>query len=294
MTIYDAEDIPDPLQLRRTVVALRRLGPQYACVQARLGYFNSRQNLLTRWFTLEYGTWFAFLLPGLVAVDAPIPLGGTSNHFRADVLRHVGAWDPFNVTEDADLGMRLERAGYRVGVLDSVTLEEANSDAINWVKQRSRWYKGYLQTCLVHLRHPGRSWRELGTKGMLGLLLFVGGTPVLAAANAIFWILTAMWFVGQPSWLPGLFTPFIYYVGLLCFTVGNALVIYLNIFTARRLDRPDLLVAALTSPGYWVLMSVAAIKALIQLAFQPSYWEKTTHGLHVQGGSGAAPAGTAP
>lgn len=292
VTIYDAEDLPDPLQLRRAVAALRWLGPAYACVQAKLNYFNATQNLLTRWFTVEYGTWFAYLLPGLVALRAPLPLGGTSNHFRTDVLREVGGWDPFNVTEDADLGMRLHRAGYRVGVLDSLTLEEANSDPINWIKQRSRWYKGYLQTFLVHVRQPLQVARELRGQGLAGLLLFVAGTPLLTACNAIFWLLTAMWFAGRPGWLAALFPPAVYYLGLFCFVAGNFAVVYMNVFAVRHMRRPDLLGAALLSPLYWVLMSLAAIKAVVQLVLNPSYWEKTTHGLHKPTGSAQA-GGTA-
>ncbi len=281
VTIYDAEDIPDPLQLRRAVVALRRLGPEYACVQAQLGYFNSTQNVLTRWFTVEYGTWFAYLLPGLIAVGAPVPLGGTSNHFRTDVLRSVGAWDAHNVTEDADLGIRLARLGYAVGVLESVTLEEANSDPINWVKQRSRWYKGYLQTFLVHARRPWATLRDLGWRGTAGLVLFVAGTPCLTALNGFFWALTLMWFTRHPAWLQALFDSWLYYAGLLCFVLGNLAVLYMNVYTTRQLGRPDLLVAALLSPLYWALMTLAATKAAIQLVASPSYWEKTTHGLHL-------------
>lgn len=281
VTIYDAEDVPDPLQLRRAVVALRRLGPDYACIQAQLGYFNSKQNLLTRWFTVEYGTWFAFLLPGLVSLGAPVPLGGTSNHFRADVLRRVGAWDPHNVTEDADLGIRLARLGYRVGVLESVTLEEANSDAINWVKQRSRWYKGYIQTFLVHTRQLRSVGREIGWRGLLGLFLFVAGTPLLAAVNGCFWALTGMWFLRRSDWISALFPPVVYYAGLICFAFGNAAVLYMNFFTTRRMGRPDLMWSALVMPLYWILMWLAAVKAVVQLVVNPSYWEKTAHGLHL-------------
>lgn len=293
VTIYDAEDLPDPLQLRRAVLALRELGGAYACVQAKLNYFNADQNLLTRWFTVEYGTWFAYLLPGLVALNAPLPLGGTSNHFRADVLREVGGWDPFNVTEDADLGVRLHRAGYRVGVLDSVTLEEANSDPINWIKQRSRWYKGYLQSFLVHVREPVKVAREIGASGMVGLTMFIAGTPLLTACNLLFWVLTAMWFAGEPSWIAQLFPPVVYYLGLACFVLGNFAVVYMSVFAVRHMRRPDLLGAALLTPLYWVLMSLAAIKAVVQLVFQPSYWEKTTHGLHKPAG-GDAMAGPHP
>ena len=281
VTIYDAEDIPDPLQLRRAVVALRRLGPSYVCVQAELGYFNVDQNRITKWFALEYATWFRSLLPGLVALRMPIPLGGTSNHFRAWELRDMGAWDPYNVTEDADLGIRLARSGHRVGVLHSVTLEEANSDFINWIKQRSRWYKGYLMTWLVHLRSPRATVRQLGWRGLLCLNLFVGGTPLAALLNAVLWATTILWFLSRPPVLEEIFVPPFYYLGVICLVFGNATVIYLNALSARTMDRPDLLGTALLSPAYWAMMSLAGAKAAWQLVVKPSYWEKTTHGLHL-------------
>lgn len=281
VTIFDAEDRPEPLQLRRAVAALRRLGEGYACVQARLSYFNSGQNRITRWFAVEYGSWFRFLLPGLTAAQAPVPLGGTSNHFRTDVLRGVGAWDPFNVTEDADLGIRLARLGYRVGVLDSVTEEEANSDFVNWIKQRSRWYKGYLVSWLVHMRQPIRLVREIGVRGLLGLNLFVAGTPLTTVMNPVFWTLIVVWFAEKPNWMGQVFVPPVFYLAMASFVLGNAAVIYTGIMTTRAMGRSDLVGAALTSPGYWVMMSMAAVKAVAQLVRRPSFWEKTTHGLDV-------------
>lgn len=281
VTIYDAEDHPEPLQLRRAVLALRRLGNDFACVQAKLGYFNARQNLITRWFTVEYANWFGILLPGLVAVGAPVPLGGTSNHFRADLLRALAAWDPHNVTEDADLGIRLTRLGYSIGVLDSLTEEEANSDFVNWVKQRSRWYKGYLQTWLVHMRHPVTVHRELGLRGALGLHLFIAGTPLTTFLNPVFWTLVLVWFVQQPAWIALLFPAGIFYLALTCFVIGNAAIIYTNVLTTRVMHDPGLLGAALLVPLYWVMMSIAAVKAVFQLIWAPSYWEKTSHGLHL-------------
>jgi cellulose synthase/poly-beta-1,6-N-acetylglucosamine synthase-like glycosyltransferase len=156
LVIYDAEDEPERDQLKKAVVAFRRLeqgGKQnVVCLQAKLNYFNAHQNSLTRFFTLEYTSWFDLFLPGLHAVRTPIPLGGTSNHFRTDLLQKLGGWDPFNVTEDCDLGMRMARNGYATEVLDSTTWEEANSEVRNWIGQRSRWIKGYFQTHLVHTR----------------------------------------------------------------------------------------------------------------------------------------------
>ncbi|PSR36761.1 MAG: glycosyl transferase family 2, partial [Sulfobacillus thermosulfidooxidans] len=168
VTIFDAEDLPEPLQLKKAIVAFRQHDDKLACVQAKLSYFNAEQNLLTRWFTAEYASWFDLFLPALYRAKLPIPLGGTSNHFRIDRLRELGGWDPYNVTEDADLGIRLYKAGYYASVIDSNTYEEANSEFVNWVRQRSRWIKGYIQTWLVHMRHPIKLYRSMGARGFWG------------------------------------------------------------------------------------------------------------------------------
>jgi len=279
VAVYDAEDIPDPLQLRRAAIALGRAGPDVACIQAKLSYRNPLQNVITRWFTIEYAMWFSFFLPGLSSLRAPIPLGGTSNHFRRDALREMGGWDPYNVTEDADLGIRMFREGYQVEVLESTTLEEANSDFVNWVRQRSRWYKGYLQTFFVHLRTPGEFVEDVGWRGLLHFCLFVGGTPILAALNPIFWAMTVIWFVGHPHFIQAIFPAPVYYAGMLCWGLGNFLIYYLTVLTCRLTGRSELLFQALVVPLYWVMMSVAAAKALWQLVGARSFWEKTFHGL---------------
>jgi cellulose synthase/poly-beta-1,6-N-acetylglucosamine synthase-like glycosyltransferase len=288
VTIYDAEDQPDPLQLRRAAIALSRSGPETVCLQAELSFNNVDQNLLTRWFTLEYAMWFLLFLPGLVSAGGALPLGGTSNHFRRSALVELGGWDPYNVTEDADLGIRLARAGFRCGVLSSTTLEEANSDFINWVKQRSRWYKGYLQTALIHLRRPIQLWREVGWRGATQIVLFVLGTPMLAALNPFFWLMTVLWFAGHPHLIKELFPAPVFYVGTCCWIFGNFLICYLTILTCQFLRRYELLWAALLVPLYWVMMAIAAAKAFWQLFATPTFWEKTTHGLGHRRGAGEA------
>jgi len=279
LTIYDAEDRPDPLQLRRAVYAMRRASPETVCLQAELAYFNPVQNIITRWFTVEYLMWFTQFLPGLAYLDAPVPLGGTSNHFRTSVLREVGAWDPFNVTEDADLGVRLHRLGYRTGVLPSTTLEEANSDFVNWVRQRSRWYKGYLQAWLVHLRHPVTLYRELGWRGFLRFNLFVGGTPLLALLNPVFWLMTLAWFMGHPGFILSIFPAPVYFAAISCWLFGTFMFVYLVLLCAYDAGSVTLVLASALTPAYWVMMAVAATKAVWQLLISPSYWEKTAHGL---------------
>lgn len=279
VTIFDAEDLPEPLQLRRVVVVFDRLGDDVACVQAKLAFHNGTQNLLTGWFTADYALWFNFILPGLMKSHSPIPLGGTSNHIRRSVFDDIGAWDPYNVTEDADLGVRIAESGYSTAVLDSTTLEEANSDPINWVRQRSRWYKGYLQTWLVHMRRPVRLWRVIGTAGMLRFTTLLAGTPIIACLNMVFWMTTLAWLLGQAELIEEIFPWYAYFPALISLVFGNVAVMYVNFVACRETGHSNLWWPCLTVPFYWVLMSIAAIKGTYQLIRNPSYWEKTFHGL---------------
>lgn len=279
VTIFDAEDLPDPLQLRRVAVAFDRLGDDVACVQAKLAFHNGTQNMLTGWFTADYALWFNFVLPGLMRSNSPIPLGGTSNHIRRSVFDEIGAWDPYNVTEDADLGVRIAESGYRTAVLDSTTLEEANSDPINWIRQRSRWYKGYLQTWLVHVRRPVQLWRGIGTVGMLRFTTLLAGTPIIACLNMVFWLITISWLLGQPFLVEEIFPWYVYFPALISLVFGNSAVLYMNLVACRETGNSALWLACLTVPLYWLMMSVAAIKGTYQLIRNPSYWEKTFHGL---------------
>lgn len=280
VTIYDAEDIPEPNQLRQAVAAFRSGDETLICVQSALNYYNCTENYLTRMFTLEYTYWFDFMLPGLDRLGLPIPLGGTSNHFRMAALRKLGAWDPFNVTEDADLGIRAAANGYTVGVINSTTYEEANNAVGNWIRQRSRWIKGYMQTWLVHNRHPLRLLRQIGLKDWLGFQLLIGGTAWVFLINPLMWGLFALWVVFQPGWMRLLFHDWVWLLALLSLIVGNGTAIALNILAVwgRRGNR-KLFWYALSNPLYWSLHSVAAYKGLWQLIRKPFYWEKTTHGL---------------
>jgi cellulose synthase/poly-beta-1,6-N-acetylglucosamine synthase-like glycosyltransferase len=280
LTIYDAEDIPDPDQLKKAIHAFRTGAPSLVCVQAALNYFNRGENFLTRMFTLEYSYWFDYMLPGLDAWRLPIPLGGTSNHFRTDRLRELGGWDPFNVTEDADLGIRASQRGYTVGVIHSTTYEEANCRLKNWLRQRSRWIKGYMQTWLVHNRHPWRSLRRLGLKNWLAYQFFIGGTIITFLSNPLLWGVFLYWLVTQTHGLQKLFpTDWILYVALFNLLIGNALAIGLNILAVLGRRYYELLPYTLLNPVYWQLHSIAAYLALWQLFTKPFYWEKTVHGL---------------
>jgi cellulose synthase/poly-beta-1,6-N-acetylglucosamine synthase-like glycosyltransferase len=190
VVVYDAEDVPEPDQLRRALAALRAAPERLGCLQAQLNIYNSRASWLTRQFTVEYTALFDCILPTLERLDLPVPLGGTSNHFPRAVLDAVGGWDPFNVTEDADLGIRLARAGWHVGVLPSTTWEEAPPTFRVWLGQRTRWLKGWMQTYLVHMRAPRRLWRELGAKRFLAA--GADGGLILSALVQWFYVLVAL------------------------------------------------------------------------------------------------------
>jgi cellulose synthase/poly-beta-1,6-N-acetylglucosamine synthase-like glycosyltransferase len=278
LVIYDAEDRPEPDQLKKTVAAFRRGGPDLAVVQAALNYFNSEENALTRLFTLEYSTWFDLMLPSMDRLNLVIPLGGTSNHFRTDVLREIGGWDPFNVTEDADIGVRCAALGHQVATVNSTTYEEANVAVGNWIRQRSRWIKGYLQTTLVHLRHPVSLVRMTGLRGALSFVLLVGGTPLTFLAAPPLWGITLVNAVLHPDWLsPALdpLAPLTTSILVISFVLTS--ITGVMAMVGRRTWR--LIPWVFLQPFYWILHSVAAYKALWQLIRNPFYWEKTVHGL---------------
>ncbi|AJY77762.1 glycosyltransferase family 2 protein [Paenibacillus beijingensis] len=290
VVIFDAEDRPDPDQLKKVFLTFRSCPDNFACIQAKLNYFNSEQNLLTRWFTQEYSMWFELLLPGIMKLDVPIPLGGTSNHFKMSVLKQMGAWDPYNVTEDADLGVRLYKHGYKTAIVDSRTWEEANSRFFNWIRQRSRWIKGYMQTWLVHMRNPLRLARELGLKGFLGFQVMVLATPVIPLLNPLFWLMVVLWYGWKLEFIPLFFPGYIYYFAATELFIANFLFVFSNIagvyWVIADLKKKNqhfmnysLVKYALLTPLYWVMMSISAYKAAWQLITKPFYWEKTIHGL---------------
>lgn len=279
VVIYDAEDRPDPDQLKKVFLSFGRAGSETVCVQAALSYFNADENALTRMFTLEYSYWFDYMLAGLDARALPIPLGGTSNHFRTRLLRDLGGWDPYNVTEDADLGIRASVVGYRVAVVNSTTMEEANTSIPNFVRQRSRWIKGYMQTALVHARRPRALVGEIGLRRAAAFTLLIAGTPLTFLGMLPGIGVTAVTLLAPAGWTAPLFPEPVLWLSVVDFLLGNATMIYLTMMGPYKRARFDLMVWALLNPVYWVLHSVAAYKGLWQLITRPHYWEKTEHGL---------------
>lgn len=283
VAIYDAEDQPEPDQLRRALAAFRDGGPDVACVQARLCIDNGAESWISGHFAAEYAGQFDVLLPVLSALGLPILLGGTSNHFRRDVLERLGGWDPFNVTEDADLGVRLARAGWRTLVIDSTTYEEAPLSISAWLGQRARWLKGWAQTLLVHGRHPRALVRDLGWRATFALLVLTAG-PFASALLHPFCVAVLAWQAGQgvlglpAGSLAEALVSALTYSTLAVGYGGTALAIGVGL--ARRGERLRQTLAW-SIPFYWLLLSLAAWKALVELVRRPYHWQKTQHGLSV-------------
>jgi cellulose synthase/poly-beta-1,6-N-acetylglucosamine synthase-like glycosyltransferase len=279
--IYDAEDRPEPGQLRSALQALRAGSGDLACVQARLCIDNTADSWLARYYTAEYAGQFDVFLPGLTALRLPLPLGGSSNHFHTATLREVGAWDAYNVTEDADLGMRLARFGYRADIIASTTYEEAPADAGPWIRQRTRWFKGWIQTWLVHMRQPRQLLRELGLPGFLAFQLMIGGSVLAALVHPLF-VAGLVYSIasGSELWQGDNAA-----VAILSALYGTTAVIgylssaFLGWLGLIRRGLSGAVWVLILTPLHWLLLSYAAWRALYQFAVAPYAWEKTEHGL---------------
>ncbi len=276
LTIYDAEDEPEPNQLLKAVSDFENLPKEYACLQARLNFYNARFNILTRFFSMEYGIWFNFLMKALDFFRMPITLGGTSNHFKTDILKKIGAWDAYNVTEDADLGLRFYLNGYKIKMLDSCTMEEAPTNITDWLLQRARWIKGYIQTIFVFNKSITKSCK----------------IPVLHVICTYFYIgFSVYMFLFNPILIMYLFLKsydFIYNIWIIN---GIVALIYTYSSVCAALCCCDFkfvkfsaldICSVILWPFYFILHSLAAYRAIWELFTTPFSWNKTPHGIDEQ------------
>lgn len=281
--VYDAEDAPAPDQIRRIVDRFQSCGPDVACLQGVLDYYNARQSWITRCFTVEYAGWFRVILPALEQLRLPVPLGGTTLFFRRAALERLGAWDAHNVTEDADLGMRLARAGLRTELVDTVTSEEATASPGAWVRQRSRWLKGYAITWAVHMRRPRHLWRDLGPRGFAGFQLLFLGTLAQVLLAPILW---SFWILLLAGWHPAaaaLPAPVLWALAG-AFFLSEVSAVALGLVAVQVAGQRWLMPWVPTLHLYNMAATVAAWKGVWEIVARPFFWEKTSHGHSFAGG----------
>lgn len=275
--VYDAEDAPEPDQLFKVARRFHECGPQVACLQGILDFYNAGTNWLSRCFAVEYATWFRIVLPGLERLGLVIPLGGTTIFFRRDALEKIGGWDAHNVTEDADLGVRLARRGYTTQLLPTVTEEEANCRVWPWIKQRSRWLKGYAITWAVHMRNPRKLLSELGPWRFFGVqVLFLGALSQFLLAPILwsFWVIP----FGIPHPIQSAVSPTAFYLLTGTFLVSELVTLVVGIVALKTSNHRGLWKWVPTLHFYFPLASIAAYKGVWELISKPFYWDKTTHG----------------
>jgi glycosyltransferase XagB len=274
--VWDAEDRPEPDQIERVVTRFHHAPPEVACLQGVLDYYNARTNWIARCFTIEYASWWRILLPGIARLGLVIPLGGTTLFFRRDVLEDLGGWDAHNVTEDADLGLRLARHGYVTELLPTVTYEEANCRAWPWVRQRSRWLKGFLVTWCVHMRAPRRLWRDLGWRRFLGVQTMFLATFSQFLCAPLLW---SFWLI--PLGLPHPMETMLGGVALWSmaglFMVAGLINMIVGLTAVSGAEHRHLMPWVLTMPFYFPMGALAALKALREFVGMPFYWDKTSH-----------------
>jgi cellulose synthase/poly-beta-1,6-N-acetylglucosamine synthase-like glycosyltransferase len=280
VVVYDAEDRPEPDQLRRAWEVFRHAPPDLGCLQAQLNIYNCDESWLSRQFTIEYSALFDAILPALERLRLPVPLGGTSNHFPRATLIAVGAWDPYNVTEDADLGIRLARHGFHTGILASTTWEEAPPRLGAWMKQRTRWLKGWMQTYLVHTRRPRQLNRDLGLRAAIGFHALMGGLIASALVHPLFYTILGWEALSGRLLAPAETTlgTVLWTVAWLNLAVGYVVSMLVGMVSALRRGHRRLAVLALLTPLYWLLISLAAYRAAYHFVRMPYRWEKTEHG----------------
>jgi len=281
LVVYDAEDRPERDQLRRAIEAFAHGPARLGCVQARLNIYNPNASWFSRQFTIEYSALFDAILPAVARLRLPVPLGGTSNHFRREALLQSGGWDPFNVTEDADLGFRLARHGWSTEILSSTTWEEAPIQFHQWLRQRSRWLRGWMQTYLVHMRQPLKLTADLGLRGVLGIHILMGALVLSALVHPLFYVLLAYhaWTSQFLAWSDTPAGQTLWAIAWINLTAGYLVSIAVGAVSVCHRGRPGLALSALMMPLTWLLVSVAAYRALYQLATDPYRWDKTEHGV---------------
>ncbi|TXN32211.1 glycosyltransferase [Lacisediminihabitans profunda] len=278
LVVYGADHVPAPDQLRRAVAAFAHAGGDLACVQASISYSNAHDNVLTRLVALERSSWADRVLPALGRSRFAVPAGGTSEHFRTAALIELGGWDPYNVSEDVDLGVRMSAMGYHLAPVASTTEEPAAATVPAFIRQRSRWTKGYLQTALVHSRRPLALIRQLGFARFAGTALFVALTPMAVLMVIPFYLLVLTALVLPAGVIDTVLPAWALTGGIAAFAVGMAEMIVVSAFGPVRRGDVAAVALALLAPIHWILHSVAAYKGLGQLFTRPHYWEKTDSG----------------
>lgn len=278
LVIFDAETLPEKDQFMKAMAAFK-YSPQLDYVHCRIDVYNASVNWLTKMYTAEFAFFYNFFLPGLATVKSPTPISGHSVYFRREQLIKVGGWDAYNLAEDCDVGIRMFRNGYKnATVLDSASWEQSTTKLGDWIKQRTRWMQGFVQTSMVNLRFPALLWKDLGSfRNVLMFVFHVPGGVFLNGLNLIQWMMLIFWVVTNDPIIQTIFTDVLLYLSVLSFFLANLMFTYFNLLGLYYRKYYAFVGLAMLSPLYWVLLSYATLRAIVRFFRQESTWDKTNH-----------------
>ncbi len=278
LVIFDAETLPETDQFMKAMAAFK-YSPQLDYVHCRIDVYNANTNWLTKMYTAEFAFFYNFFLPGLATVKSPTPISGHSVYFRREQLIKVGGWDAYNLAEDCDIGIRMFRNGYKnASVLDSASWEQSTTTLGDWIKQRTRWMQGFVQTSMVNLRFPALLWKDLG--GLRNVLMFmfhVPGGVFLNGLNLVQWMMLAFWYATNDPIIQTIFTDILLYLSVLSFFLANLMFTYFNLLGLYHRKYYSFVGLALFSPIYWLFLSYATLRSILRFFRQESTWDKTNH-----------------
>lgn len=278
LVIYDAEVLPERDQLKKACLAFKQ-NPSVMYLHAKMDVYNAGYNLITKLYTAEFSYFYQFFFPGLVASKFPLPISGHSTFFRREVITRVGAWDGYNLAEDCDIGIRIFRKGFGSGMmLESHTWEQSTTTVSTWVRQRTRWVQGFIQTSIVQLRYPLLLKKELKSwRNFFAFLILVPGNVVLVILNMLQWAMFLFWNLTSAPFLQVAYNGAVLYVAMTSFVLGNFLFVFFAIYSLYARKHYAIAPWGLLTFAYWFLHGFATIRAAIRFFFYPSKWDKTSH-----------------
>lgn len=297
--VIDAEDIIAK-ELFREVALMMSSG--YDAVQGVLDMVNDRDGYMNMHLRAEYRYWYHTYLPALQYSNFPIPLGGTTNFFRRSVLKDLEGWDPYNVTEDFELGLRLynerKRVGniydmlkdrraqsifrnnYKFSLLESVTQEESPTTMSGWLRQRTRWQRGKIQTFRKIAKKPPQAATSKLHSIMMSLIPHLGPINLTGIAYSLYIFFSG---ISIPVYLYYIFGFNMSMIAFYC--VANAYS-YFNVVGRTRNRRfLGAIFIGITTLVYWVMQWMADVRAIKhEYIGSKVFWEKTDHsGVHMKG-----------
>ena len=263
--VFDADSVPEKDVLRK--VASHLGDKQLIAVQGRTTSLNEKKNILTRVAAAEEKAWFQALLSGREKLKLFVPLNGSCQFIRRNALEELGGWDETSLTEDVELALRLVEKKRQIKYAEDVCCGQETPNGLrDFIKQRVRWYRGYMETALKY----GRLLDTLNKKTVDAEISLAGPfMMVVSLLSYVNWFFLAL-FLSESN-------PVISFTGLVIALTAVSMLSAGVALTAS--EKPMKLRNLLWVPAiyvYWLIQMCIAGWAFLKLIFrQKRVWNKT-------------------